>query len=215
MYTNRTGSTLNLNLYDPHTVPFYTLQPIRGGSNCQRICTSKCSENCYRYCSDASKDTVSQREVVKKLEEELDRLRKKVSDIPVRRKTAQSQNQRHREQHVQQQLHQQQLHQQQLHQQLQQQMRQRTQRPPEHPTPRLVAGRTRRTRRKRGGFGFFGSTTSFKPCEIDCKANCASGCKTICEKAAKETLSNAQKERINQLNREIDMYNRIISSMRD
>jgi hypothetical protein len=182
MYTNKDSSNFDFNLYS-RTVPRFG---IKGGSKCLRKCTEKCAKNCDRYCQLASEDTIEHTNFIKKLEEERDRLRTTVKNLPYRN-TRRDRDDRRDDRRT----------------------------PVNHNYYIGYKGSSRRrprTRRKRGGLGFFGSTTDFKPCETDCKSNCSIGCTTLCDRAVKHTISKKDKEKIDAIRSEIELLTQIIKA---
>ena len=174
MYTNKDSSNFDFNLYS-RTVPRFG---IKGGSKCTEKCTEKCAENCARYCQLVSENSIEHTNLLKKLQDERDRLRTIVKHY------------RHtRVRHF------------------------------KHRTPihhnyyigyKGSSRRRSRTKRKRGGLGFFGTTTDLKPCETDCKSNCSIVCTTLCQRAVKYTVPKKDKEEIDAIRSEIELLTRII-----
>lgn len=194
MYTNKDSSNFDFNLYS-RTVPRFG---IKGGSKCSEKCTEKCAENCARYCQLASEDTIEHTNLLKKLREERDRLRTIVKNLPSRRTH-----------HV---KHRTPVH----HSNHRTPVHHSSHRTPVHHNYYIgYTGSSRRKsrtkrKRKRGGLGFFGTTTDFKPCETDCKSNCSIGCTTLCHRAVKYTVSKKDNEEIDAIRSEIELLSRII-----
>jgi hypothetical protein len=190
MYTNKTASNLNLNLYSKQV----------GGSKCIKKCRQKCSENCGHFCRVAADDHDEHNEQYKKLETKLALLRQKAADsehTKIARTMSSYRNTRVNSDLVNKILS----------------SRSTTNEEKAALLRSLQGGRkTRRFRKRkvRGGFGFLGNTSEYKPCEDECTTSCSNNCELTCEGAVSKT--SIHKEKIKLMKSEIELLEKLIRS---
>jgi len=191
MYTNKTASNLNLNLYSKQV----------GGTKCIEKCRKKCSENCGHFCRIASEDHDEHNEQYKKLETKLALLRQKATDsehAKIARTMSSYRNSRANSVLVNKILY----------------SRSTTNEEKAALLKSLQGGRkkTRRfiKRKVKGGFGFLGNTSEYKPCEDECTTTCSNNCELTCEGAISKT--SIHKEKISLMKAEIELLEKLIRS---
>jgi len=178
MYTNKSASNLNLNLYSK----------LVGGSKCIKYCKKKCKDKCRGVCKASYNDTQEHDNEYSKLEKKLSELIKKLEDIKASRlkKLQTILNPATRYKYD-----------------------------PRYPRydPRYprYGGRTRKNRRKRGGFNFFGNTSNLSECENGCNTNCSENCTLLCENAVSNTSTH--KEKVDALKSQIKLHEQLIETI--
>jgi hypothetical protein len=181
MYTNKTVSNLNLNLYS---------KQVGGKLECIKKCKTKCAENCGSYCRVAAEDTYAQSEEFARLVTKRDALKLQSTEAEnihrariIDRITASNQNP--------------------------DLTRLMAENPAF--LPYLRGGkrkRTKRQKRRRGGF-FLGNTSKLRPCEQSCTTDCSKSCDLLCTNAISQTSGNSEKMKA--LKDEITLYEKIIA----
>ena len=78
MYTNKTASNLNLNLYS---------KQVGGKLACIKKCKSKCTDNCGTYCRVASEDTYAHADEYTRLEAKRNELKDRATDAETMHRT--------------------------------------------------------------------------------------------------------------------------------
>ncbi len=181
-FTNPTGSTFNRYLYSNPNQTF----GFRGGSTCVSKCVTDCNENCGSYCKLSSTDHEQHITHLKKLQEINADLQKQVNTLAYK-------NLRRRKS-------------------TRKSVRSSPRKTPKKYYIQLGTSRKRaRSRKRKGGLSFWGSTTDVKPCETDCKSECPYQCKTVCNRATKYTASAEEKSKIDSLLAQNENLRNIIS----
>jgi len=195
MYTNKTASNLNLNLYSKQF----------GGTKCIQKCKQKCSENCGHFCRVASDDHDEHNEQYKKLEAKVALLRQRAAQSEQTKlaRTISSYQNRNRNTTINSDL---------IHKILSSRNTTNEEKALLLRTVQSGGRKTRRFRKRkvRGGFGFLGNTSEYKPCEDDCTTTCSTGCEITCENAVSKT--SIHKEKIKLMKAEIELLEKLIRS---
>jgi hypothetical protein len=163
MYTNKTASNLNLQLYS---------KQVGGKVACVKTCKAKCNTNCGTYCKVAAEDTYAHEDEYANLEAKRNRLKDQANEaetinrariidrvtrynptIDVQRLVTENPN----------------------------------------ILPYLHGGKTKRNRRRRKGGFFLGNTTKLKPCENSCTFECDKNCELLCSNAISHTSIHKEK----------------------
>jgi len=184
MYTNKTASNLNLNLYS---------KQVGGKLACIKKCKTKCADNCGTYCSIASEDTYAHADEYTRLEAKRNELKDRATDAETMHRTRVIDRVSRTNQNL-------------------DITRLLADNP--SLSSYLRAGKKIKTRRKRkrgtrrGGF-FLGNTTKLKTCETACTTECDKNCDILCSNAISHT--SIHHEKVKALKDEIKLYEKIIA----
>ena len=185
MYTNKTSSNLNLNLYS---------KQVGGKLACIKKCKTKCADNCGTYCRIASEDSYAHADEYSKLEAKRDDLKIKAADAETVHRTRVIDRVSRTNQNL--------------------DITRLLADNPSLSSYLRAGKKTKRKRKtkhnkhKRGGF-FLGNTSKLRPCEIACTTECDKNCEVLCSNAISHT--SIHHEKIKALKDEIKLYEKIIA----